>query len=175
MNQEIAQDEQANLEICFSLNGSYIQVKIKPWETAVDTLRNRLGLTGIKEGCGIGECGACTIILDGKAVNGCLILAAQLDGRTVETVEGLAVSGTMNYLQKAFLDKGSIQCGFCSPGMLMSTKALLDEYKQPSRDQIINALSGNLCRCAGYVQIIEAVEEAARQEGELQKKKTTDK
>jgi carbon-monoxide dehydrogenase small subunit len=162
MNQESPQDELADLEISFTLNDSQVRVSIKPWETALDTLRNKFGLTGVKEGCGIGECGACTIVMDGKAVNGCLVLAAQLDGRIVETVEGLSSNGTMNYLQKAFLDKGGVQCGFCTPGMLMSAKALLDECDQPSKDMITNALSGNLCRCAGYVQLIDAVEEAAR-------------
>ena len=162
MNQEIPQDELADLEISFTLNGSQARISIKPWETALETLRNKFGLTGTKEGCGIGECGACTILMDGKAVNGCLVLAAQLDGRIVETVEGLSSNGAMNYLQKAFLDTGAVQCGFCTPGMLMSAKALLDQCDQPARDRITNALSGNLCRCAGYVQLIDAVEEAAR-------------
>ncbi len=175
MNQEIPQSEQNDLEISFSLNDSHVRTTIKPWETAIDVLRNRLGLMGIKEGCGIGECGACTIILDGKAVNGCLVLAAQLDRRTVETVEGLASNGSLNYLQKAFLDKGAVQCGFCTPGMLMSAKALLDEYEQPSQDRIINALSGNLCRCAGYVQIVDAVKEAARRKPKGPKDKTVNR
>ncbi len=160
MNQEIPQEELADLEISFTLNGCQVHVSIKPWETALDIIRNKFQLTGAKEGCGIGECGACTIVMDGKAVNGCLILAAQLDGRTIETVEGLSSNGAMNYLQKAFLDKGVVQCGFCTPGMLMSAKALLDECDRPSKGRITNALSGNLCRCAGYVQIIDAVEEA---------------
>jgi len=175
MNQEIPQSEQNDLEISFSLNDCHVRTAIKPWETAIDVLRNRLGLMGIKEGCGIGECGACTIIIDGKSVNGCLVLAAQLDGRTVETVEGLALNGSLNYLQKAFLDKGAVQCGFCTPGMLMSAKALLDQHEQPSQDSIINALSGNLCRCAGYVQIIDAVKEAARKKPKSPKHKAVDR
>lgn len=175
MNKVIYENEQADLEISFSLNGSSVQVSIKPWETAIETLRNKLGLKGVKEGCGIGECGACTIILDGRAVNGCLILAAQLDGRTVETAEGLGVNGALNYLQKAFLDKSAVQCGFCTPGMLMSAKALLDKCDQPSRDMVKQALSGNLCRCGGYVQIIEAVEEAVLCQSKCPSHKTVDK
>ena len=161
MNRLTLQEDQTNLEIHFCLNGSEIRLSIKPWETALDVLRNQSGLTGVKEGCGIGECGACTIIIDGKAVNSCLMLAAQLDGRKVETVEGLEVNGKMHFIQQAFLDKGAVQCGFCTPGMLMSAKALLDKVENPSTDKIVEAMTGNLCRCAGYVQILEAVQEAA--------------
>jgi aerobic carbon-monoxide dehydrogenase small subunit len=161
MNRPALGEDQTNLEICFLLNGTKTRLSIKPWETALEVLRNQSGLTGVKEGCGIGECGACTIILDGKAVNSCLMLAAQLDGRKVETVEGLTLNGKMHFIQRAFLEKGAVQCGFCTPGMLMSAKALLDKVENPSTGKIVEALTGNLCRCAGYVQILEAVNEAA--------------
>lgn len=150
-----------NLEIHFYLNGSETRLLVKPWETALEALRNHAGLTGVKEGCGIGECGACTIIIDGKALNSCLILAAQLDGRNVETVEGLQVDGKRHYIQQAFANKGAVQCGFCTPGMLLSAKALLDKVENPSTDKIVEAMTGNLCRCTGYVQILEAIKEAA--------------
>ncbi|MGC8658678.1 MAG: (2Fe-2S)-binding protein [Desulfomonilaceae bacterium] len=161
MNQSIFENDETELEISFYLNGSPVRVSIKPSDTAIETLRNKLGLKSVKEGCGIGECGACTIILDRKAVNACLILAAQLDGRSIHTTEGLAENGDLNYLQRAFLDKSAVQCGFCTPGMLMSAKVLLDNSNKPSRDMIKQAISGNLCRCGGYVQIVEAIEEAA--------------
>jgi carbon-monoxide dehydrogenase small subunit len=125
-------------------------------------LREQLGLKGTKEGCGIGECGACTILVDGLAVDSCLMPAPKLDGRKVETVEGLRQGEALHPLQEAFLSKGAVQCGYCTPGMLMSAKALLDRNPDPERNELVEALSGNLCRCTGYVQILEAAEEAAK-------------
>jgi carbon-monoxide dehydrogenase small subunit len=139
-----------------------VELAVKPWETALHILREEFGLTGTKEGCGIGECGACTILVDGRAVDSCLMLAPQLDGREVRTVEGLASEDTLNPLQEAFMAHGAVQCGFCTPGVLMSAKALLDKNSNPRREDIVEALSGNLCRCTGYIQIIEAVEQAAK-------------
>lgn len=162
MNKSVSLQDEKDLEISFLLNGSETRLSIKPWETALEALRNRTGLTGVKEGCGIGECGACTVIIDGKAVNSCLLLAAQLDGREIETVEGLEVDGELHILQQAFIEKGAVQCGFCTPGMLMSAKALLDQPEIPPIEKILEAMTGNLCRCAGYVQILEAVEATIR-------------
>jgi carbon-monoxide dehydrogenase small subunit len=149
------------LTISFVLNGKLVEIEVQPWQTALAVLRDQLGLTGAKEGCGIGECGACTIIVDGLAVNSCLMLAAQLDGRTVETIEGLGEEGHLHRLQESFLSHGAVQCGFCTPGMVMSAKALLDASARPDRAEIVEALSGNLCRCTGYAQIVQAVQETA--------------
>jgi carbon-monoxide dehydrogenase small subunit len=121
-----------------------------------------LHLTGTKEGCGIGECGACTVIIDGNAVNSCLILAAQVNGAEIETVENLEENETLSRLQQAFVDNGAIQCGFCTPGMLMSAKALLDKNPHPTIDEIKTALEGNLCRCTGYVPIIKSIQAAVK-------------
>jgi carbon-monoxide dehydrogenase small subunit len=150
------------LKIAFILNGKPLEIEVKQWETALAVLRDQLGLKGTKEGCGIGECGACTILVDGLAVDSCLMLAPQLDRRNVETVEGLRQGEKLHPLQEAFLSKGAVQCGYCTPGMLMSAKALLDRNPNPERKESVKALSGNLCRCTGYVQILEAIEEAAK-------------
>jgi carbon-monoxide dehydrogenase small subunit len=144
--------------ISFQINGRPVSLKVDAGETALHAIRERLGLTGTKEGCGIGECGACTILMNGKAVNSCLLLAAQLDGADVRTVEGLADGEALHPLQKAFLDKHAVQCGFCTPGFLISAVALLNEHPSPDRKTIVNGLSGNLCRCTGYSQIFQAVE-----------------
>jgi aerobic carbon-monoxide dehydrogenase small subunit len=150
------------LKISFTLNGKPVEIEVKPWDTAIAVLREQLGLKGTKEGCGIGECGACTILVDGLAVDSCLMPAPKLDGRKVETVEGLRQGEALHPLQEAFLSKGAVQCGYCTPGMLMSAKALLDRSPNPERNELVEALSGNLCRCTGYVQILEAAEEAAK-------------
>ena len=150
------------LKISFTLNGKPVETEVIPWDTALAVLREQLGLKGTKEGCGIGECGACTILVDGLAVDSCLMLAPKLDGRKVETVEGLRKGEALHPLQEAFLSKGAVQCGYCTPGMLMSAKALLDSNPNPERSELVEALSGNLCRCTGYVQILEAAEEAAK-------------
>lgn len=145
------------MEITFLLNGNSTTVDVNPSRSALSMLRDRLRLTGTKEGCGIGECGACTILVDGRAVNACLMLAPQLDGREVLTVEGLAEGQGQHPLQEAFSNHGAVQCGFCTPGVLMSAKALLDRNPHPDRAEVVEALSGNLCRCTGYQQIVEAV------------------
>ena len=146
----------------FTVNGKYVQVEVDDVMRLVDILRQKLDLTGTKEGCGIGECGACTVIMDGEAVCACLIVAGQLEGTTVETVESLAEDGVLSRLQEAFLEYGAIQCGFCTPGMLMSAKALLDKNPYPTEEEIKTALEGNLCRCTGYIPIIDAVKAVAK-------------
>jgi len=145
----------------FVLNGQKVSLVVDAEETALHALRERLSLKGTKEGCGIGECGACTIVVDGKAVSACLMLAAQLHGREVLTVEGLERNGDLHPIQQAFLDHHAVQCGFCTPGLLMSTYGLLQEKPRPRREEIAESLAGNLCRCTGYQQIIGAVEDAA--------------
>jgi aerobic-type carbon monoxide dehydrogenase small subunit (CoxS/CutS family) len=134
---------------------------IKPSMTLLDFLREDLGLKGTKRGCDSGQCGACTIIMDGKTMNACLVLAIQADGKEILTIEGLSSGGRLHPLQEAFVEEGAVQCGFCVPGMILSAKALLDEKKDPSEGEIREALSGNLCRCTGYVKIIKAVQKAA--------------
>jgi aerobic-type carbon monoxide dehydrogenase small subunit (CoxS/CutS family) len=148
------------VKVAFHLNGEQISVEVSPCDSALTVLRDQLGLKGTKEGCGIGECGACTILVDGKPVDSCLMFAPQLDGREVQTVEGLSAGEDPHPLQEAFLSRGSVQCGYCTPGMLMSAKALLEANPRPTREDIVEGLSGNLCRCTGYVQILEAVEAA---------------
>ncbi|MGC8659300.1 MAG: (2Fe-2S)-binding protein [Desulfomonilaceae bacterium] len=147
--------------IQLTINGEMVQAAVEPNQTLVQFLRDDLGLTGTKHGCGLGDCGACTVILDGKPVNSCLVLAMQADGCDVLTIEGLAENGNLHPVQQAFVDKGAIQCGFCSPGMILSAKALLDEKPNPTELEIRTAISGNLCRCTGYQKIVEAINEAA--------------
>ncbi|MEL7566689.1 MAG: (2Fe-2S)-binding protein [Dehalobacterium sp.] len=144
------------------INGEQISVEISPKLRLVDLLRDVLGLTGTKEGCGEGECGACTVIVDGKTVNSCLLLAMQVAGKDIITIEGLGKGGRISPIQQAFLDQGAVQCGYCTPGMILSAKALLDANASPSRKEIAKALSGNVCRCTGYEKIIDAVEDAAK-------------
>lgn len=141
----------------FVLNDKPVSVEIESQETMLFVLRNRLGLTGTKEGCGEGDCGACTILVDGLPTNSCIMPAKKAEGRRILTVEGLAQNGELSRLQKAFVEHGAVQCGFCTPGMLLSAKALLDRNDKPTREEIQLALSGNLCRCGGYEFIIEAV------------------
>ena len=145
-------------EIAFVFNGNKICTIIEDHWTLLHLIREELGYTGTKEGCGSGECGACTVIVDGLAVNSCLYLAAEIDGKEVLTIEGLAsADGTLHPIQKAFVDNGGIQCGFCSPGMIMSAKALLDENPNADEGEIKEAIAGNICRCTGYVQIIDSI------------------
>jgi carbon-monoxide dehydrogenase small subunit len=152
-------------EATLNVNGVGYPVEIEPGRSLLSVLRDEVGLTGSKEGCDDSECGACMVLLDGRPVNSCSYLALQADGRQVTTIEGLAAAdGELHPLQRAFLDQGGVQCGFCTPGMLISAKALLDENPQPSEDEIRLALSGNLCRCTGYSGIVRAVQTAA---GEL--------
>ena len=150
------------MTIKFNLNGEDTVCEIKPNIRLLDLLREDLLLTGTKEGCGIGECGACTVIVNGKAVNSCLVLAASVDGKKVLTIEGIAKDGELAPIQKAILAHHALQCGFCTPGIVMSAKALLDENPNPTRDEIKTAIEGNLCRCTGYQQVIEAIEDVAR-------------
>lgn len=151
-------------EIAFILNGSEVTVTVDDYHRLIDVLRKQLGQTGTKEGCGEGECGACTVIIDGRAVNSCLYPALEVEGRNVTTIEGLrGTKNELSVIQQAFIEQGAIQCGFCTPGMIMSAKALLDSNPDPSEEDIRDALLGNLCRCTGYVQIVEAVKEAAAQ------------
>lgn len=160
-------------EINFKLNGHQVQLYIEDNWTLLHTLREELGLMGTKEGCGSGECGACTIIMNGKAVNSCICLAFEADGKEIQTVEGLETeSGELHPLQKSFVENGGIQCGFCTPGMLMSSKALLDETPNPSEDEIKHALGGNICRCTGYLQILDSVK-AVRDAGVVKVETTT--
>jgi len=149
------------ISLTLKVNGKEVTLKVGPKERLIDTLREQLNLTGTKEGCSIGECGACTVILNGEAVSSCLILSGQIGGSEVLTIEGLEVAGKLDPLQKAFIDYQAVQCGFCTPGMLMSAKALLMKNPHPSREEIKTTLEGNLCRCTGYEQIIEAIESVA--------------
>ena len=150
------------LHIKFKINGNLVELRVDDSRRLLDILREDLGLTGTKEGCAIGECGACTVIMNGDAVNSCLILAAQVQNAEIETVENLEQNEVLSQLQEAFLDNGAIQCGFCTPGMLMSAKALLDKNPHPTEDEIKTALEGNLCRCTGYVPILNSVKDAIR-------------
>jgi aerobic carbon-monoxide dehydrogenase small subunit len=150
-----------NRKIQFSLNGKSITREVPSHRLLLDLLRDEIGLTGTKEGCGTGDCGACTVIMNGKPVNSCLVLSGELDGVDVVTIEGLKIGPELHAIQKAFIQDGGAQCGYCTPGMLMMSKALLDENPDPSEEDIRFALSGNLCRCTGYAKIIQAVQDAA--------------
>jgi carbon-monoxide dehydrogenase small subunit len=149
--------------ITLTVNGDEHQVAVKPSDLLLEVLRDKLGLIGSKRGCDTGKCGACTIIMDEKAVRSCLVLAVAAEGAEITTIEGLAVNGEMHPLQRAFVDHGAIQCGFCSPGMIMFAKSYLDEKPTASREEIKEALSANICRCTGYMKIIEAVDAVARE------------
>ncbi len=150
------------MRIAFQVNGSPREIDAPPMRRALDVLRETLRLTGTKEGCGEGECGACSILVDGEVVNSCLIPICQLQNVSIITVEGLMRDGRLDPLQQAFLEMGGAQCGICTPGMLMAARALLDANPSPSRDDIKEAIAGNLCRCTGYVKIIDAIEQAAK-------------
>ena len=148
-----------------TVNGRDVRLDVEADELLVDVLRDRLGLTGTKIGCNEGECGACTIIMDGKPVLSCLIPALRAQGREIMTIEGLSDGETLHPLQQAFVDHGAVQCGYCIPGILMSAKALLDANPHPNRDEIKEAIAGNLCRCTGYTKIMEAIEAVANSAG----------
>ena len=149
------------MDISMTINNRVYRFDVSPELRLIDLLRDELGLTGAKEGCGEGECGACTVILDGNAVHACLTLAFQLDGSRVTTIEGLADGEELDIIQSAFIRNGAVQCGYCSPGMILSAKALLDKTPHPSEEEIRTAISGNLCRCTGYVKILDAIRDAA--------------
>lgn len=148
--------------ISFTLNSKSVNIEVDAKEILVDTLRERLGLTGTKKSCGTGDCGACTVLLNGRAVRSCTLLTAMVDGKEVLTIEGLGNEENVHPIQQAFVDEGAIQCGYCTPGMILATKALLDRTPNPTTEEIKEALSGNLCRCTGYEKIIRAVETSAR-------------
>jgi len=148
-------------KIKITLNGSSMSLEVPSHRLLLDLLRDEIGLTGTKEGCGTGDCGACTVLLNGKPVNSCLILSGELDGADIVTIEGLKIGPEFHPIQKAFIQDGGAQCGYCTPGMLMMSKALLDENLNPTEEEIRFTLSGNLCRCTGYAKIIQAVQDAA--------------
>jgi len=153
--------------ISFSLNGEAAEVAFAPHKTLLEVLREDLGLTGTKHGCELGECGTCTVLVDGRSILSCLMLGLDAEGRHVTTIEGMAENGRLHPLQDTFADLGAAQCGYCSPGFLLAAKELIAKSPKPSRDEIREALSGNLCRCTGYIKIYEAVElAAARMRGE---------
>jgi aerobic-type carbon monoxide dehydrogenase small subunit (CoxS/CutS family) len=150
------------VNVTLIVNGETRTASVPPETTLLHLLRDHLQLTGAKLGCDVGDCGTCTVIVDGKAVNSCLMLAAQADGRSVTTIEGLATREGLHPLQKVFEETGALQCGFCGPGMIMTAKALLDENPDPSAQDVRTALAGNLCRCTGYIKIVDGVQEAAK-------------
>ena len=154
---------QRNVQIELQLNGEPTEVSFAPYKTLLEVLREDLGLPGTKHGCELGECGACAVLLDGTPVLSCLVLAVECAGRAVETVEGLARGAALHPLQAALTDLGGSQCGYCTPGMLMTAKALLEREPNPSRERIREAIAGNICRCTGYQQIVDAIERAARE------------
>jgi carbon-monoxide dehydrogenase small subunit len=148
-------------EITLTVNGETEYLEVESHRTLLQVLREDLDLTGTKDGCNRGECGACTVLFDGEPVNACLVLAVEADGHEVVTIEGLAQDGTLHSLQRAFINRNAVQCGFCTPGMIISARALLDRNPQPGEAEIRQAIAGNLCRCTGYTRIVEAVQEAA--------------
>ena len=154
--------EPATLDVSLTVNGVAVTLTVPPFATLLDILRDQLQLTGTKYACGEGECGACSVLLDGRVVNSCLVLAAECEGAEVVTVEGLASDGKLHPIQQAFVDHGAIQCGFCTPGMIMATFALLEANPSPTKEQVRRGLEGNLCRCTGYRKIIDAVLSLAR-------------
>jgi len=156
-----------NHRISLIINGEYEQVDVPSNMTLLQMLREKLAQTGTKNGCMAGECGACTVILDGEPVNSCMVLAVECDGTNVVTVEGLAKDGVLDPVQQAIIDHGGVQCGFCTPGMLISSRALLDRNPNPTEEEIREALVGNLCRCTGYLRIVDAVKDAASRQQAL--------
>lgn len=145
----------------FIVNDKEYNIDVNPEMRLIDVLRNKLGLTGVKEGCGEGECGACTVIMDGEAVNSCLVMAVQARGKKIITIEGLEKNGELDPLQSAFIENGAVQCGYCTPGMIMSAKALLLKNPNPTEEEIREAIAGNICRCTGYNNIVKAIKTAS--------------
>jgi len=154
-------------EIRLRINGAIYEVYIEPWRSLLEVLRQELDFTSVKSGCEEGECGACTVLMDGKAVNSCLMLVSQAEGKEILTIEGLRNGDELHPLQQAFIDHFAVQCGFCTPGMILSAKALLDKNPHPTEEEIRTALSGNLCRCTGYIKIVEAVWAFSRMRNEM--------
>lgn len=150
--------------IQFKVNDDLVSVEVEAHWTLLRVIRDELGLTGTKEGCGEGDCGTCTVLMDDRAVNSCLILAVDVDGRAITTIEGLTQGDELHPLQKAFIEKGAVQCGFCTPGMILTAKALLDQNPHPTEEEIRFAIAGNLCRCTGYAKIVEAIQVVAGME-----------
>jgi carbon-monoxide dehydrogenase small subunit len=150
------------MKVTFRVNDEKVTLKVRPYETLLETLRERLDLIGVKEACGMGSCGACTVVVNGIPLRSCLVLTPEVDGASVTTVEGLRKDGKLHPLQEAFMEKGAVQCGFCTSGMIMTAKALLDRNKRPTKKEIIKTISSNICRCTGYKKIVEAVEEAGK-------------
>jgi carbon-monoxide dehydrogenase small subunit len=153
----------AGIHVATTINGDAVEFVCSPGETLLDVLRNRLGLTGSKEGCGTGDCGACSVTVDGRLVCACLVLGAEAEGRTVTTIEGMSVGGALHPLQRKFIEHAALQCGVCTPGFLIAAKALLDRKPDPTEEEIRYALAGNLCRCTGYDKIVRAVSAAAKE------------
>ena len=162
MNASVLRRAQGAVHLKMRVNGEEGEVSFPPYKTLLEVLREELGLTGTKHGCELGECGACAVLVDGEPVLSCLTLALECDGRAIETVEGLARGAQLHPLQAAFADLGGAQCGYCTPGLLMTAKALLDAEAAPSRERIKEAIAGVLCRCTGYQQIVDSIERAAK-------------
>ncbi len=150
------------MKITFQLNNEQVRLQVRPYETLLETLRERLSLTGAKEACGLGACGACTVVVNGIPLRSCLVLTPEVDGANITTIEGLKQEEKLHPLQEAFMEKGAVQCGFCTSGMIMTAKALLDRNTKPTKKEIVRTISSNICRCTGYKKIIEAVEDASR-------------
>lgn len=150
-------------EIELTVNGKFHRIDVQPWETLLDILRERLQLTGTKEGCGLGECGACTVIVEGLPVNSCLIPAIEAEGKEIQTIEGSSINGKLHPLQQSFISHGGVQCGFCTPGMILSSKSLLKRNPNPTEEEIREGIAGNFCRCTGYTKIIESIMAAAEE------------
>ena len=149
------------ISITLNINGNEYKVEVAPYHSLCDVLRDRLGFTDVKNSCNQGECGACTVLVDGKLVSSCLMLAVQAEGKKIVTIRGLSKDGELHPLQQKFIEYGAVQCGYCTPGMILAAKALLDENPNPSEDEVRVAISGNICRCTGYQQIVEAIMAAA--------------
>lgn len=150
------------ISVALRINGEPTALEVKPNETLLETLRNRLELTGAKEGCGLGACGSCTVLVDGKPMRSCITLTAEVAGADIVTIEGLAEGDLLHPLQESFMDKGAVQCGFCTSGMILTAKGLLDRNFQPTEQEIVRAVSSNVCRCTGYKKIVEAIDAVAK-------------
>jgi carbon-monoxide dehydrogenase small subunit len=148
-------------EIAFELNQEKIQVEVEDWLLLVDLIRDKIGLTGTKQGCGTGDCGACTVLMDGEPVNSCLVLALEANGKSITTIEGLASKEALDPIQDSFIRNGGVQCGFCTPGMILSAKALLRRNEKPTEMEIRKAIAGNLCRCTGYQKIVRSIQDVS--------------